>query len=150
DGQHLVIGDVGSVIVLDAATGDVRGTIPITADPSELAFVPGGDHALIVGGTRWESHQPRTDVVDVDLADLAYGPITVPNCNAPLVVLPDASRAFLSPTFCEEGGESTPEQQWTNPDPVSVIDLTTTGPKFLKNLPGFGPVSLNPEGSIAV
>lgn len=150
DDQHLVIGDVSSVIVLDAATGDVRGTIPMKSDPAELAFVPGGDHALIVGGTHWESHKPATDVMDLDLASLGYVPITVPNCTAPISVMPDASRAFLSPTFCEEGGVSTPKQQWTNPDPVSVIDLTSDGPKFLKNLPGFGPVSMNAEGSLVV
>jgi hypothetical protein len=74
----------------------------------------------------------------------------LPNCSAPIVVLPDASRAFVSPTFCDEGQASSPSSGWTNPDPVSVIDLSPEGPEFVKNLPGFGPVALDPSGKRAV
>ena len=150
DDKHLVFGDDSSLIVLDAADGEVRGTLPMDSDPRELSFVPGGDHALVVGQTSWPEHKPSTPVVDVNLVSLKYVPITIPNCTAPIAVLPDASRAFVSPTFCEESAASTPEQKWTNPDPVSVIDLTTDGPAFLENLPGFGPVSMNEKGSLVV
>src|SRR6185437_2093068 len=76
--------------------------------------------------------------------------VGVPNCTAPIEVLPDASRALLSPTFCEEGKASTSKDQWTNPDPVSIIDLPADGPHFLKNLPGFGPVAMTPDKTRAV
>jgi hypothetical protein len=89
-------------------------------------------------------------LVDVDLATLSATRTTLPNCAAPLVVLPDASRALMSPTFCEEGQASTSSSGWTNPDPVSVIDLSSAGPTFVKNLPGFGPVALVPDGKRAV
>ena len=75
----------------------------------------------------------------------------MPNCEAPIAVLPDASRALLSPTFCEEARDSsTPDDAWTNPDPVSIIDITPEALTFVKNLPGFGPVAMSPDGSRAV
>lgn len=150
DGKHLLLGDYDRVLVLDAENGAVRNALHIGSIPTDLAFVPGSAHALVVGTTRWADHKPLTDVVDVDLANLATKPIQVPNCNAPIEVLPDASRAFLSPTFCEEGVASTGQQKWTNPDPVSVIDLPADGPHFLKNLPGFGPVAVTPGGAKVV
>lgn len=150
DDEHLLLGDESSLIVVAAKDGEVRGTLPLDSDPAELSFVPNSDHALVVSQTSWKDHKPSTPVVDVNLVTLGYDAISVPNCLAPIAVLPDASRAFLSPTFCEEGAESTPKEQWTNPDPVSVIDLTSEGPVFLENLPGFGPVSMNEEGSLVV
>ncbi len=140
DGAHLVLGDLGRVLVLDASTGEVRGAATVGSDPTELTFVPGRPHALVVGTTRWADHAPATDIVDIDLGTLATTRTAVPNCSAPLFVLPDATRGFLSPTFCEEGKASTAQQNWTNPDPVSVLDLGAAGPTFVKNLPGFGPV----------
>jgi hypothetical protein len=150
DGRYLVLGDVGRVYVLDAATGEIRGTVALDANPEQLSFVPGTSHALIVGTTRWTDHKPTTAVTDVDLSTLNAKAIGIPNCTAPIEVLPDGSRALLSPTFCEEGTSSTTKQTWTNPDPVSVIDLTPDGPRFLKNLPGFGPVALDAGAHRAV
>lgn len=150
DAQHLILGNDEAVLVLDGATGAKRGSVEIGSQPTELTFVPGTKRALVVGSTRWIDHLPATAVVDVDLATLGSKTIDVPNCEAPIDVLPDASRAFLSPTFCQEDRASTPKEQWTNPDPVSVIDLTAQGPQFLKNLPGFGPTAMDAEGKRVV
>jgi hypothetical protein len=150
DGRHLVFGDIGRIFVLDGESGAIRGTVAMDGNPEELSFVPGTNRALVVGTTRWTDHKPTTSVADVDLASLKTSAIGIPNCTAPIDVLPDASRALLSPTFCEEGTASTTQQTWTNPDPVSVIDLTADGPRFLKNLPGFGPVALDPQARRAV
>jgi hypothetical protein len=150
DGQALVLGDVGRVFVLDAESGSIRGTVKLDANPEELTFVPGTSRALIVETTLWNDHKPTTSIADVDLQSMKTRVIGIPNCTAPIDVLPDATRALLSPTFCEEGQASTNKQTWTNPDPVSVIDLTPDGPKFLKNLPGFGPVALDAEAHRAV
>ena len=149
DDQDLVLGDVGRLFVLDAASGDIRGTVALDSDPTALTFVPGTSRALIVGTTAWAAHLPTTSVTDVDLSDLSSRSIGIPNCAAPIQVLPDASRALLSPTFCEEGVQQQ-GQAWTNPDPVSVIDLAADGPHFVKNLPGFGPVAMDAEGKRAV
>jgi hypothetical protein len=150
DGQYLVLGDSDNVLVLDATTGETRGQASIGSRPTELSFVPGGARALVVGSTAWSNHQPKTTVVDLELATQLSKSVDVPNCEAPVVVLPDASRAFLSPTFCQEGQASNGTTQWTNPDPVSVIDLGADGPAFVKNLPGFGPVAIDEQAHRAV
>lgn len=145
--RYLVLGDGAAVFVLDAATGATRARVALRSPAAELSFVPGTQTALIVGTTRWHEHQPATEVAELDLETLELATIDVPNCTAPIAVLPDGSRAFLSPTFCEEGRPSTEKRTWTNPDPVSVIDRTDEGPLFVKNLPGFGPVALAPDGN---
>jgi hypothetical protein len=149
DDATLVLGDADRLLVLDAADGNLRGTVDVGSTPTQLAFVPGANRALVSGTTRWSNHLPETDVLDVDLPTLGAARVAIPNCSAPIVVLPDASRAFVSPTFCQEGQTSTQASQWTNPDPVSVIDLGTET-RFKKNLPGFGPVALDASGARAV
>lgn len=148
--KHLVLGDFDRVFVVDATLGTIRRTVSIGSTPRELAFVPDGKRALVVGSTSWLDHKPKTPVVNVDLVATADERIDVPNCSAPISVLPGGERAFLSPTFCEEGKTSTARQNWTNPDPVSVIDWSSGRTQFLKNLPGFGPVAMDEAGTRAV
>jgi hypothetical protein len=150
DGKYLVLGAADQVLVVDGETGKELGKVSVGSQPTELSFVPGTSRALVVGTTLWTDHKPLTSVVDVDLTTLDSKRVDIPNCSAPIDVLPDASRAFLSPTFCEQGQPSSPTQSWTNPDPVSVIDLTATGPTFVKNLPGFGPTAMDKEGQQVV
>ena len=150
DGQFLVLGDGERVLVLDAISGTERGAVELGSTVQDLSFVPDESHALIVGTTTWNVHQPATPVFDVDLIGLTSKTVVIPNCAAPIAVLRDGSRALLSPTFCQEGVASTGKQSWTNPDPVSVIDLSLDGPQFLKNLPGFGPVALDSAGKRAI
>jgi hypothetical protein len=148
--EQLVVGDGAAVMVLDGATGVMQQRVELGTPSTELSFVPGANRALIVGTTRWNAHVPATQVTDLDLASFALASIDVPNCSAPIEILPDASRALLSPTFCQEGTASTGQQTWTNPDPVSIIELGSDGPHFLKNLPGFGPVALESSGARAI
>src|SRR5262249_18577430 len=115
DGRDLVVGDQDRVFVLDGEKGDIRGTVSVGSYPTELSFVPQTTGALVVGSTSWTNHLPKTYVVDLDTVTLESKSVGVPNCNAPVVVLPDASRAFLSPTFCQEGQASSNASQWTNP-----------------------------------
>jgi len=149
DDRSLVLGDYDRVFVLDATSGSIRGTVPVGSVPTDVGFV-GPEQALIVGSVRWIDHKPATAIVHVDLSTLASTTLDIPNCDAPIAVLPDHSRAFVSPTYCEEGKATNPSGQWTNPDPVSVIDLDAKGPHFLKNLPGFGPVAMSKDGSRVV
>ena len=139
-----------SLQVIDVATGMVRGTAMIPSSATFANEIPGKNAMLVVGDTSWSAHKPNTPVVRVDLKDASTAVANVPNCNAPIQILPDASRALLSPTFCDEGVQSTASgDTWTNPDPVSVIELAN-GISFNKNLPGFGPVALRSDGSLAV
>ncbi len=149
DGQTLVVADGLEGSVIDTGSGEVRAIFDVGV-PEDVAFLPDGRHALVVGQTTWFDHAPSTPVVQVDLVTGATLRVEVPNCAAPIAVLPTGERALLSPTFCQEGVSSTGENPWTNPDPVSVIDLSTEGPRFVKNLPGFGPVALADAGDRAV
>jgi len=139
-----------SLQVLDGSTGKSRGMAQLPSNATFAAEVPGKNAMLIAGDTSWSAHKPSTPVVRVDLSNAQITRTDVPNCNAPIQVLPDASRALMSPTFCDEGVQSTSSgDTWTNPDPVSIIDLDSSL-HFLKNLPGFGPVALRTDGSLAV
>jgi hypothetical protein len=151
DDRSVLVGDATSVRVVDAASGSVRSLTPISAPATYAAFVPNGAHALVVGKTVWRDRGPHTPVVDIDLfAGGAGVSIDVPNCEAPIVVTPNGQRAFLSPTYCSPRAQAVPGEVWTNPDPVSVIELGAGAPRFDKNLPGFGPVAKSKDGSRVV
>lgn len=148
DALVVALGD--RVVALDASTGASRADVSVSSRPTHLAFTPNGARAVVVGTTRWTNHVPATALTAIELgisAAARSSSIDVPNCEAPLTLLPDGTRAFLSPTYCEEDVPATVEKTWTNPDPVSVIDLAPAGSAtplvFVKNLPGFGPVALN-------
>jgi hypothetical protein len=150
DDATVAVGSGTNLRLVDAATGARRAEIAVDGAATELAFVPARGSAIVAGTTRWADHKPATQVVEVNLSTGATRETTIANCAAPIAVTPDASRAFISPTFCEEGGASTPQSGWTNPDPVSVVDLSSDGPRFRENLPGFGPVALDEKGTRAV
>ena len=67
--------------------------------------------------------------------------IEVPNCSDDIIVPQHGEKALLAPTTCV--GEMAY-------DPISVIDLTAGAETFVRNLPGFGPVALGPDGTMAV
>jgi hypothetical protein len=150
DDTALVVVDGSVANVIDPEKGVVRASPELPTPASFGAFLPGSHRMAIAGHTSWSAHVPATPVALVDLDAAAVVSVDVPNCEAPLTVLPDASRILMSPTFCEEDRASNPDDTWTNPDPVSVIDVSESGLSFLKNLPGFGPVALTPDGSRAV
>jgi hypothetical protein len=150
DDTSLLIVDKTVASTLDPGTGKSRGTADLHDSASFGSFLPKAGKAIVVGHTTFTDHKPSTPVSLLDLATATMTQITIPNCEAPVVVLPDESRAMVSPTFCEEAKSSNPDDTWTNPDPVSIIDVTGEGLSFLKNLPGFGPVALSPDGSRAV
>jgi hypothetical protein len=150
DDRAVVVALGGRVIVLDAEGGGKRGEAPLASRPTHIAFSASGgsSRAIVVGTTRWKEHAPATALTSIELGPvtgsaLPSSTIDVPNCEAPLTMLPDGSRGFLSPTYCEETVPATVQKTWTNPDPVSVVDVGAAGLTFVKNLPGFGPVALN-------
>lgn len=150
DDTTLLVATSLGVTVVDGATGTLRGTVPVDGPITHAAFVPGGARALVVGRTVWRDGGPHTLVHSVDLTSAASAATDVPNCESPIVVTPDASRAFLSPTYCSPGAQATPGEVWTNPDPVSVIELGGDAPRFNRNLPGFGPVAMSKDGARVV
>ncbi len=150
DDASVLVVDGVDARVLEPSTGAVTASAKLPSDVSFGAFLPSGKKAVLVGKTTWTAHAPSTPVTLLDLGTSELAVADIPNCEAPPAILPDGSRVLVSPTFCEEDKASDPQNQWTNPDPVSVIDLSDAGLSFLKNLPGFGPVALSPDGSRAV
>lgn len=151
DSEHaILLGESSTLHILDPETGVERDAVHVDGGVTEATFLPQHHAAVVVGATTWTDHKPSTALVMVKLDSLASSTIRIPNCESKFVALPDESRALLSPTFCEEDKSSNPNAQWTNPDPVSVIDIDGSSLGFVKNLPGFGPVALSPDGSRAV
>lgn len=148
DDAALLVGDFDRVFLMDPQTGDVRDVVKVGAVPQDLALTPDEKRAIVVGRTSWSEAGPRTPVSLVDLAKRTAATIEVPNCAAPVSILPDGARVLLSPTFCAPDQASAPKAGWKNPDPVSVIDVDASAGtlSFLKNLPGFGPTSLLADG----
>lgn len=148
DDTKLVVADHDRVLLLDARTGDIEDAVRVGEGPVDIEILPSDGHALVVGTTTWSAGGPSTPVSLVDLAKRTASTIDVPNCSAPVSVLPDGSRALLSPTFCALDQASAPSANWKNPDPVSVIDLDVDAGtlSFVKNLPGFGPTALLADG----
>ena len=148
DDDALLLGGTSSLRVIDASRGTERSTTTTSSPVTYAAFVPGKSRVLAVEKTVWRDGGPHTPVVDVDLAARRAAMRTdVPNCESPIVVVPNGTRAFLSPTYCSPGAQAVPGEVWTNPDPVSVIELSSDGASFAKNLPGFGPVVMSRDGA---
>ncbi|NOU26527.1 MAG: hypothetical protein HOO96_01370 [Polyangiaceae bacterium] len=147
--SSLVVGDSHRALIVSPKTGDVRGVADLGAQPVSLAFLKTRSEAIVVGHTTWRGDptiKPHTPVSLVNLDTAAVTSLDIPNCEAPVVVTPDERRAFVSPTFCDPDRAPNPGETWSNPDPVSVIDLAAGSASFVKNLPGFGPASMSPDG----
>lgn len=98
DDDALVVALGSRVVTLDAKSGATRGDVPVPSRPTHLAFASPSSRAIVVGSTRWTDHKPATSLTTIDLADTTHATATsidVPNCEAPLAVLPDGSRGFL-------------------------------------------------------
>lgn len=149
DASTLLVGQITALHVIDTATLTSRNSTPVPTPVTYASFTPDGAAALVVGQTIWRDGGPHTPILRLSLRGSTAGAVVteVPNCEAPIEIHPDGARAFLSPTYCSPGAQAVPGETWTNPDPVSVIELDGERATFLKNLPGFGPVSMAKDGS---
>ncbi len=154
DDTTLLVADYDRVFSIDPQNGDVRGVASsVGVRPVDLELLPGDEHAIVVGSTTWADGGPHTPVSLIAVgrgssdAIAKVTTIDVPNCAAPIAIVPDGSRALLSPTFCTADAAAR-AKGWSNPDPVSMIDIDANAGQlaFIKNLPGFGPVSLLADG----
>lgn len=117
-----------SMVRIDAATGAVTpwdNPLPIR----DIDWSPFRSE-IIVTSWQWPPGQPEpaTDLAFLTpTSTVAVANVPVVNCGDDLVIAQDFGIALLAPSFCKK-------------DPVSVVDLDKRA--FVKNLPGFGPVSL--------
>ncbi|MCK6590519.1 MAG: PQQ-like beta-propeller repeat protein [Polyangiaceae bacterium] len=129
----------GFVALLDAATGEVLAEHEVTGWIEDMEILPDDKRALIVPSHTWPADQtePLTVVTVLELEAGVTRTFDVPNCSDNIVVTPAGDRAFLAPTTCQK-------------DPISYIDLAPGAEAYVKNLPGFGPVAMAPDGVTAV
>lgn len=139
DRRLITVASDGRAALLDAATGEVIQKHQVSAFVEDLEILPDDKRALIVPPHTWDADQtnPLTVVTVLELEAGATRTFDVPNCSDNIVVTPAGDRAFLAPTTC-------------NKDPISHIDLEPGKEAYIKNLPGFGPVAMAPDGVTAV
>jgi hypothetical protein len=131
--------------ILDAEDGHVVHDAALDTPPVDLEILPDDERVLAVErhtfpndaspGAGGAAATTRLRILDMALGDVRT--VIVPNCSDDVVVTGDGKTALLAPTSCSK-------------DPISVIELTPGKEAFRKNLPGFGPVVLAPDGVTAV
>jgi hypothetical protein len=135
DDSRLVLTYFDHVEIVDAASGAELFRTPRSNGIVDVDVTPDQKSVIITHEHFWEDTTPYTQLEVRNLATFAVDYIDVPNCSDELVLAADGKHAFLAPTTCQK-------------DPVSVIDLEAR--KFQRNLPGFGPVALAPDGGLAI
>lgn len=137
DDRFVVAAQTRDVQVFDAASGAQKGAFSFEGALVDLQILPDSKRVVAVETHEWDGDLALTRVSVLDLETHAKRVLKVPNCSDRVAVSADGKRALLAPTNCQK-------------DPVSVIDLAQGAEKFEKNLPGFGPVAMSPDGSTAV
>ncbi len=136
DDKFLVLADGSKLEVVDAADGSFITSYHPAEGIQDLDITPDSSKLVVTQNFKQSrGGEVNTNVLLITPDGEKVTEISVPNCSSPLVVSPDGKRGFLAPTQCGN-------------DPVSVIDLEQG--KFMRNLPGFGPVAMSPDGSAAV
>jgi len=137
DDKQLVIADNWGIEVRSTTDGTITFETDFQRSIEDMDLT--SDARLIVTlDTAWEDDQPITTIFSVSLYTGKMIRIEVPNCSDELIVTPDELYAFLAPTTCVEPRSN------RSKDPISVIDLENN--RFVRNLPGFGPVALDKRG----
>ncbi len=142
DGRYLIAAQRTNVKIIDAVRGEVVRKDIFDRSIVDVDLHPDGDRVIVTLNHEWEGRVPTTKIAVISRAAGTVQTIEAPNCSDELIVAPDGKTVFLAPTTC------TPPESSESHDPVSVIDLEKG--EFVRNLPGFGPVAIAPDGSTLV
>jgi DNA-binding beta-propeller fold protein YncE len=142
DDTRVVASSLGEVWLIDAATGERIKSFPTGRPIVDLEILPDDARALVVTEHQWQDNVPSTEITVLHLDAGARRTFDVPNCADNIVVTKGGGRAFLAPSICT--------QPTAGHDPISLVDLAAGDEQFVRNLPGFGPVALGPDGTTAV
>jgi DNA-binding beta-propeller fold protein YncE len=140
DGLHVVVTSADGVEVLDASGEQVLREKPVATVVDVDVHQEGT--LIITTEHTWTDRVPEAPVLIVSVDGKLRSEVKVPNCADELIVTRNGKYALMGPTTC------VPPESSEAHDPVSVIDLETG--TFVRNLPGFGPVALSPQGDLAV
>jgi WD40 repeat protein len=141
DDSKLLLTFAEHVEVVDALSGKQLFATARGRQIVDIDVTPDQKRMVITYQHTWQGDVPRTVIETYDLASYEKVAFSVPNCADEMVIAPDGAHAFMAPTECINPDD-------VAADPISVIDLTAN--KFQRNLPGFGPVAIAPDGSLAV
>lgn len=142
DGRFLVAAQLTNVKIIDTALGEVVRKDIFDRSIVDVDLHPDGDRVIVTLDHEWEEEVPTTKIAVISRTAETVETIKVPNCSDEVIVSLDGKTLFLAPTTC------TPPESTESHDPVSVIDLEKG--EFVRNLPGFGPVAMAPDGSTLV
>ncbi len=164
DDRYVVLAFSRSLRVVAADTGLTTFSHEFERDVVDVDLLPDGERALVATEHFWsgvgENETPTTRVAVVELGSGEVRELDVPNCADQVAITPDGQRAFLAPTTCTDpfsididididfGFRGRGSNRGY--DPVSLIDLDSGNESFVRNLPGFGPVAMAPDGVTAV
>ncbi len=137
DDRFVVVAHDFHVDVLLADTGAKGPSFTFEDKLVDVVILPDSKRALAVETHSFDGDTPTTRVSVLDLETAERRIVSVPNCSDRIAIASEGSHALLAPTTCHK-------------DPVSVIDLTVGQESFERNLPGFGPVAVSPDGTTAV
>ena len=133
DGSRVILTG-NTVLVMDAATGNTVTELTSEVGFKDLAIIAGGTRAVVVEDTQWETGLPQTRLSVRDTQDGSEVCHTqADNCSSEVAISEDESRVFLAPTLCAE-------------DPVTVMNISDGNCEVEKQMPGFGPVAMSPNG----
>lgn len=142
DDSRLVLTYRDHVEIIDTKTGKLLHKTKAFATPIvDVDLTPDQKRLLITLDHSWDGDRPTTSLVLLELETFVSVKVKVPNCADEVVITPNGKYALLAPTTCQPAPD-------VNKDPVSVIDLEAD--KFVRNLPGFGPVALAPAGDLGI
>jgi hypothetical protein len=143
--NQLVLWSATEVRLVDGETGKQLAVFEIATDEriEDVDLSPDGARVIVTRATVWSTPDdgspalPSTHLDVLEAASLHVAcALEARTCSSELVVAPDGVRAFLAPTVCAK-------------DPVTVVDVGVSC-KVVKQLAGFGPVALSPDGGTAV
>jgi YVTN family beta-propeller protein len=138
----LIPGD-SDVTVINMDTLTTVTTIPVQANAGFIAISPDNKKAVVSGGSGLSTSITVIDLTTFLTTNISGAQFSFP---ANVFITPDSSKAFI----CNRGA--------ANPGTISVIDLTTSPPAFIKNVNvgsspggngGYQPMTITPDGSLA-
>jgi len=142
DDSRIVLTYRDHVEIVDAESGKlVHKTKAFASEIVDVDLTPDQKRLLITLDHTWQGEKPTTTLVLLELDTFVSIKVKVPNCADEVVITPNGKYALLAPTTCQPAPD-------VSKDPVSVIDLEND--KFVRNLPGFGPVALAPAGDLGI
>jgi hypothetical protein len=135
--QRVVVAAQTEIKIIDALSGRIIRSHTLAREAIDLKILDDDRRALVVQAHEFVDTFPQTEISVIELKTGEERTISVPNCADTIAIDAANNRALMAPTTCQR-------------DPVSIISLDRGEERFVRNLPGFGPVAIASDGARAV